>query len=360
MHILTLSLPDNFFVASTYKRILEYISKRALSYADLHMNEPIVKIEAYDRTNNNSTKSKTLTTAAGKKYRFDEVVVTCPLGWLKRNKSAFEPELPPHLIKAIDSISYGRLEKIYVTFPEAFWHHPTATTTTTMNGNGNEEDQDVNKAPSNTTETASSSSSSFQFLEPEYIQRPEGIKFWNQECLSLASLHPKNCAHPTLLFYTHGPCSTYIVQKLTSPTTTSNSSKDDDYKTLNTFLEPFYSRLPGYNPTSSKCKPIAFLATQWQKDPYAGNGSYCNFQIGLENGDKCIEIMRNGIGIERGVWFAGEHTAPFVSLGTTSGAYWSGERCSARICEFYGLGRVGIGVGRDDSLPSGLGLNGIS
>lgn len=60
------------------------------------------------------------------------------------------------------------------------------------------------------------------------------------------------------------------------------------------------------------------------------------------------------MGLDRGVWFAGEHTAPFVALGTTTGAVWSGESVAGRICALYRLGRVGMGVGRDDSLPSGL------
>lgn len=59
------------------------------------------------------------------------------------------------------------------------------------------------------------------------------------------------------------------------------------------------------------------------------------------------------MGVERGVWFAGEHTAPFVALGTTTGALWSGERVARGVCEVVGLGCVGVErVGRDDSLPS--------
>lgn len=50
------------------------------------------------------------------------------------------------------------------------------------------------------------------------------------------------------------------------------------------------------------------------------------------------------MGVERGVWFAGEHTAPFVGLGTTSGAYWSGEAVAGRICEFL-AGAAGTGTG---------------
>ena len=40
--------------------------------------------------------------------------------------------------------------------------------------------------------------------------------------------------------------------------------------------------------------------------------------------------MREGMpGV--GLWFAGEHTAPFVALGTSTGAYWSGEKVAERI-----------------------------
>jgi hypothetical protein len=42
--------------------------------------------------------------------------------------------------------------------------------------------------------------------------------------------------------------------------------------------------------------------------------------------------MRTGVPAE-GVWLAGEHTAPFVALGTVTGAYWSGEGVARRIVQ---------------------------
>ena len=314
----------------------------------MHLNEPVVKIEAQPHPPGQRNQI-TLTTADGKSYQSDEVVVACPLGWLKRNKYAFHPELPPRLHKAIDDISYGRLEKVYVTFPEAFWHTTTPPAISNshiiaVNGAGGG-GADHHQKPIN----ADGPPTMAQFLEPTYVQHPDGI-IWNQECLSLAAL-PGSCAHPTLLFYTYGPCATHIVSQLSSV----DRASDEYYNFLNEFLHPFYSRLNGYSPSSPACKPVAFLATQWQNDPYAGNGSYCNFQIGLENGDRDIETLRSGLGIDRGVWFAGEHTAPFVALGTTTGAYWSGERAAGQICDLYGLTRAGIGSGRDDSLPSAAG-----
>ena len=52
--------------------------------------------------------------------------------------------------------------------------------------------------------------------------------------------------------------------------------------------------------------------------------------------DQDIEALREGCP-ERGIWFAGEHTAPFVALGTVTGAYWSGEGVAKRVAEVYGL-----------------------
>lgn len=315
--------PDNYFVASTYKRILEYVSRSAREHADIQFNQPVSRIDTPPRENGEQHQV-TLTTTTGDRYAFDEVVVTCPLGWLKQNQHVFHPQLPDRLGQAIDSISYGRLEKVYITFPRAFWQSgPT--------GKGVGLDW-------------------AQFLEPNYTEHPAHVH-WGQECLSLASL-PPSCAQPTLLFYVYGPCTTHIVEGIADLEPSSAGYKDF----LVQFLQPFYSRLPGYSASSPDCIPSAFLATRWQRDPYAGNGSYCNFQIGLTHADKDIEALRSGVGLgcSQGLWFAGEHTAPFVALGTTTGAYWSGERAARQLCQARGLGSVGTSAGRDDSLPSAL------
>ncbi|KAL3479179.1 hypothetical protein BJX99DRAFT_245014 [Aspergillus californicus] len=332
---------DNYFVASTYKNILAHVSKTALQHADIRLNTPIVHIDSKPIIQGTSTREITLTTTTNESHTFDEVVVTCPLGWLKRNKAAFTPELPPRLTSAIDNISYGRLEKIYVTFPRPFWDSDSdSNTTLTQSG----------------TQTGTNPSLTFaQFLDPTYTSHPEHI-LWNQECLSMSAL-PGETAHPTLLFYTYGPCATHIVTQLTSLPQNPSTYPQQSHALLESLLSPFYATLPNYNPDSPNCTPTAFRATTWQADPYAGNGSYCNFQIGLEEGDRDIEVLRKGVGLDRGVWFAGEHTAPFVALGTTAGAFWSGETVAGEVCSLYGLGRAGMGCAWDDRLPSaGLGM----
>jgi hypothetical protein len=54
-------------------------------------------------------------------------------------------------------------------------------------------------------------------------------------------------------------------------------------------------------------------------------------------GARAIEVLRAGCP-ERRIWFAGEHTAPFVALGTVTGAYWSGEGVARRIGHVYSVG----------------------
>ncbi|OJJ51691.1 hypothetical protein ASPZODRAFT_148928 [Penicilliopsis zonata CBS 506.65] len=315
----------NLFVASTYKSILEHVAAPAQQHARIHLNSAIAHIDAPPRTAAN--RQVTLTTSTGTTHQFDEVVVTAPLGWLKKNKAAFSPALPVRLEQAIDNISYGRLEKVYVTFPRAFWHNSTASSSTTLGGKENP--------------------AFAQFLEPNYVDFPASATPWNQECLSLASL-PSSCAHPTLLFYTYGPCATHIVSTLKSLP----ASSAEYFSFLDEFTRPFYSRLPGFSSQSADCRPVSFLATQWQNDPFAGNGSYSNFQVGLQQGNRDIEALRAGMGAANALWFAGEHTAPFVALGTTTGAYWSGERAAAQICDLYAMSKRGMSVAPDDSLPS--------
>lgn len=242
----------------------------------------------------------------GQVLEFDDVVVTSPLGWLKQHLSTFEPPLPIRLTKAIESIGYGCLEKVYITFPKAFWRE-----------DGEDNNQKVKGF--------------VQWLSPNYAPESNPSK-WAQEVVELASL-PAEASHPTLLFYIYGEQSQYLTSR-----TGELATKNEKDRLLFDFFKPYYSRLPQYSESSADCQPTGCLATDWLHDELAGNGSYSNFQVGLEDGDEDIKTMRQGLP-EKGLWFAGEHTAPFVALGTTTGAYWSGEAVGRRIAEAYGMTR---------------------
>ncbi|MCJ1365539.1 hypothetical protein MMC16_004662 [Acarospora aff. strigata] len=315
---------ENLFVASTYKAILDRVAETALANGNIHLSTTVTSIESIPSRTDDENPKTLLRTTTGSIHTFDEVVVTAPLGWLKRNKAAFVPNVPPRISRAIDNISYGRLEKVYATFPSAFWDSPTATSEPVI-ANGK----------SSTTHYPGFT----HFLSPTYAS-PTNPECWNQELVNLASL-PAHCAHPTLLFYIYGPCSDHITSLISNLPPDSLSY----LHALSAFFHPYYSLLPNYHAHDPNCQPTKFLATSWSTDPLAGYGSYSNFQISHENGedvelDKDIEALRAGMP-ERGVWLAGEHTAPFVALGTVTGAWWSGEGVGRRIVAAYGDDNLG-------------------
>lgn len=291
------------------------MTKDTLSKATIQYSTVVTSVSS-DPESSTGRPSVTITTAAKSTYTFDEAIVTAPLGWLKRNLAAFSPPLPTRLQTSISNISYGALEKAYLTFPTAFWHPDEPS---------NGEDQPP---------------FFFQWLAPTYTPKDWNIR--NLQCASLASLPPPYNS-PTLLFYMHGPAAAHAVSLAAQP---------DSFALLDEFFKPFYSRLPGY---SAECRPTDIEATSWQKDEFAGWGSYSNFQVsdpgaGVEL-DKDIEALRKGMP-ERGVWFAGEHTAPFFGLGTVAGAWWSGERVAERMAKLYEK-EEDEGTGQEDDRSAG-------
>ena len=347
---------ENVFVASTYRAILHEVARTAVLKRVIQFN---TEIKHFDRLGD----SVRLTTGTGEQHIHDEVVITCPLGWLKRHHStSFTPPLPRRLATAVQNIGYGRLEKLYLTFSTAWWLSPPPSSSS-------ESPSDL-RYPSFT-----------HFHPPAYHHsasaRQASMKSsWSQNIVSLAHLPPPH-AHPTLLFYIHGDCASEVVRSISHVETHTAEYN----KTLMDFAEPFYSLLPNYDREREECTPKAVLCTSCQSDPLAGNGSYCNFQVGLEHADEDIEVMRDSCGLWRGggslsstsqgevkggqttglmdginnethddgdlgsggLWLAGEHVAPFVALGTTTGAYWSGEGVARRIC-----GKWGVEVAEDE------------
>eukprot|EP00210_Caulerpa_lentillifera_P000166 g161.t1 len=54
-------------------------------------------------------------------HKGDIVLVTVPLGVLKRNKIKFDPPLSDRKLQAIQSLGYGTLNKVVMWFPMCFW-----------------------------------------------------------------------------------------------------------------------------------------------------------------------------------------------------------------------------------------------
>lgn len=285
--------------------------------ADIKLQTRVAEI--FGKSANTGSNTVKVKTTDNQIYEFDELILTTPLGWLKQNLQVFHPPLPPRLTTAIQSIGYGCLEKVYISFPKAFWLEPDAPS---KNNNDNRTVKGF-----------------CQWLSPSYASSTNPSR-WTNEIVELGSIDP-SVAHPTLLFYIYGAESEYVTSKVRS--LSSGADKNDSQEAesfLYEFFKPYYSLLPSYNPSDPDCQPSGYLATDWLHDDLAGNGSYCNFQVGLKEGDKDILAMRHGVP-EEGIWMAGEHTATFVALGTVTGAYWSGEDVARRVAEGFGRGVSG-------------------
>lgn len=311
---------ENPFVAGTYTEVTKVIAQPARDGANIKLNQTVTKICSI----NSATEISTIKveTRDGSSFEFDEVVVTIPLGCLKKNMNVFDPPAPERFALAVQALGYGNLDKLYVTFPEAFWDTEPTTDQSTTSTNTSPSSA---SEPSPTGTTFSSTSTTYPavttFLQ-ESSQSPH-----TQETISLSSLPPPH-AHPTLLFYTSSTTTTHLSSLL--PPQTPYLSTHPPSCPLTPFITTHISHLPSYSPTSPSCTPTAILATNWQADEFAGHGSYTYFPVGLERGDEDVRTLREGMP-ERGVWIAGEHTAPFVALGTVTGAWWSGDAVARRI-----------------------------
>lgn len=62
-----------------------------------------------------------VTTSDNTLYAADKVIVTVPLGVLKRGSIRFEPALPQAKLDAIDALGMGVFNKVYLGFPHVFW-----------------------------------------------------------------------------------------------------------------------------------------------------------------------------------------------------------------------------------------------
>jgi Flavin containing amine oxidoreductase len=303
-------LTDNLFVAPTFRTILDHIAKPALKNAKLRLNCEVIRIE-----NVGPESSGILVKAAGGfQSHFDQVIVTAPLGWLKRNQDVFRPTLPRTLSNAISNIGYGNLDKIFILFPRAFWNSKAQIASDGCTGE--------RSRPAFPIESL--------FLSPDYALATNPVR-WRQEIISLSGL-PTPYAQPVVMFFVYGQWGRHIsglVQGM-------KQDSKEYYNILDVNFRPYYSKLPNYDDESPACRPLEYLSTDWQNDSFAGYGSFCNFPVGGESGIRAVEILKNGMGHDRGVWFAGEHTSPARGLGTVTGAYWSGEEVATKIAELYG------------------------
>lgn len=256
--------------------------------------------------------------ADGFRGAFDDVIVTAPLGWLKCNEDVFSPPLTAKISTAIRSLGYGNLDRVFIKFPHAFWNTQVSKPT-----GHHEHTPGKIRRPVFPIESL--------FLRPKYAVDTNPAK-WRQEIISFSGM-PEPFSQPVIMFFVYGQWGRHITGLVEGM---AHDSKEY-YRMLDENFRPYYSKLPNFDPASPTCKPLEFMSTNWQSDKFAGFGSYTNLPIGSGDCLQHFEVLREGIGEARGIWFAGEHTSPAGGLGTVTGAYWSGEEVARRVARRHGV-----------------------
>ncbi|KAI1124601.1 putative flavin-containing amine oxidase [Nemania abortiva] len=296
----------NLFVASTYQAILVHLQSMIDMKATIRLQCEVTRLI------NNKSAGIDVEAADGFRGQFDNVVVTAPLGWLKRNPHAFSPPLSPSISNAVRTLGYGNLDKVFIKFPRPFQDNEHTRT-------------GGDQGPSGGRDLSFSIKS--LFLNPHYAPDTNPAK-WRQEIISFSSL-------PHL--WAMGQHITGLVRELAC-------DSKEYYRILDENFRPYYSKLPGYTPDSPDCTPLKILSTDWQNDKFVGYGSFTNLSVGCDSASEHFEALKNGMGEERGIWFAGEHTSGSGGLGTVHGAYLSGEYVAKRIASCYSVTLDGDGL----------------
>ncbi|XP_073534930.1 lysine-specific histone demethylase 2 isoform X1 [Phyllobates terribilis] len=101
---------DHTMLTSGYSTITDKMAEGL----NIHFKSPVKSI-------NYRGHDISLTTADGKLYSAQKVLVTAPLALLQKNVIHFNPPLPEKKVKAINCLGAGIIEKIGLQFPHRFW-----------------------------------------------------------------------------------------------------------------------------------------------------------------------------------------------------------------------------------------------
>lgn len=106
-----------------YINIKFYFQKKSLQIEEkIILNTTVTKIRA-------TSIGITIETASGETFEADNVLVTVSLGVLKKHHNEwFEPKLPEINQKAIQCLSYGAVNKIYLEYSKPWWTNNWTTT----------------------------------------------------------------------------------------------------------------------------------------------------------------------------------------------------------------------------------------
>ena len=240
--------------------------KQIANHLNVRMGMRVSEIEV---DNERSKNSVTVVTETNEELACDAVLVTVPLGVLKRQAISFSPDLPQWKKDSIERLGFGKLDKVFLEFEEVFW----------------DDSVDFFGAAKGTSDG----------------DRGLCFMFWNIHRFSgkpiLAALISGQAAH---------------INEVTPEEQLREVA-------LDTLRSVFRDRVV---PT-----PVACHVTRWASDVNTG-GSYSFVAVGASMND--YEMLARPVG--RRIFFAGEHTCQ-EHPDTVGGAMLTGLREASRILE---------------------------
>ncbi|XP_018419598.1 PREDICTED: peroxisomal N(1)-acetyl-spermine/spermidine oxidase [Nanorana parkeri] len=228
----------------------------------------------------------------GDTFLADHVIVTLPLGFLKKHADDFlNPPLPPSKIQAIKKLGFGTMNKILLEFEKPFWDTNSSYIQLVWEG-----------------ESA--------LTDPQKDLK----KNWMKKLSGFVVLEPPGQLGHVLCGFIAGEEAEYM-----------ESLSDEEVLSSMTSLLRQFTGNPELPP------PISILRSQWHSQPYTG-GSYSYVAVGSSGSD--IQILAEPLPKDKDavkplqVLFAGEATETnFYS--TTHGALMSGRREAQRLIDKY-------------------------
>ncbi|CAF0806352.1 unnamed protein product, partial [Adineta ricciae] len=103
---------EHIFHKDGFMSVTNYLSNKV---SHIHLNQIVSKITYNDQ-------SVEVRTRDGHLYHAEYVLLTVPLGVLKRKQIEFSPSLPKWKLDAIDRIGYNIFEKVFLLWDRAWWN----------------------------------------------------------------------------------------------------------------------------------------------------------------------------------------------------------------------------------------------
>jgi len=264
-------------ITGGYRHLVELLSS-ALSSSEVMLNQTVSRISIPQGSPTEPLVQ--VETSDGRTYEGAQVIVTVPLGVLKAGSITFDPPLPSEKQDVIQRVGFGTVEKVVMTFENAFWRR--------------------NPRKPN---------SFFSIPDPVAA---DGM------FVDVSATSGAGPDAPT------SPCLVYVCGATTAEFVSENP---------NAALEQVLADLQAIFPTTFE-PPVATATSTWRSSPLS-RGAYAYPSVNTRPGDfaKLGEPTHDGK-----VLFAGDACAEGTALGYVEGAMFSGERAAKAVLAGTGRG----------------------